>query len=176
MVITLPNKKTVSVEILNGEGRFARINNQVVSYEDIYSGEKFYEKLAQDSVVQGEMARVENLALNSSMLPNYRTFVRMTPRERAVYFVNMRIVLQAAAEVNRRAFEASQKKESASFINLLLEKAYAASNDPSNWVGKRCIVAGYVGTYTKDSSGHIFCDHEQALKAFEAKNTLNGRS
>jgi hypothetical protein len=176
MVITLPNKKTVSVEILNGEGKFARINNQVVSYEDIYSGEKFYEKLAQDSVVQGEMARVENLALNSSMLPNYRTFVRMTPRERAVYFVNMRIVLQAAAEVNRRAFEASQKKESASFINLLLEKAYAASNDPSNWVGKRCIVAGYVGTYTKDSSGHIFCDHEQALKAFEAKNTLNGRS
>lgn len=171
LLITLANNKTVSIEFLGGQEKYVRINNQAISYDDFYYGNGLYNKMIEDSVVKQEGERVKALALKSSIVPSYQLFVKMTPRERAEYFLNVRHVLQAAGEVNNRAFESSNKEESASFTDLLIEKAYAA-NVPKNWVGKKCIVAGYVGNYTKDKDG-TYCDHTQALKNFAGMNALN---
>ncbi len=171
LLVTLANNKTISIEFLGGQEKYVRINNQAISYNDFYYGNGMYEKMIEDSVVKQESTRVKELALKSSIVPSYQLFVKMTSRERAEYFLNVRHVLQAAGEVNNRAFESSNKEESASFIDLVLEKAYAA-NVPKNWVGKKCIVGGYVGNYTRDKDG-TYCDHTQALKNFAGMNALN---
>ncbi len=172
LVITLASKKTISVEFLGGQEKYVRINNQNISYADFYSGEGMMSKLSEDSVVRAEASRVQNQALKNSMVPSYQLFKKMTAQERAEYFVNLRHVIQAASEVTNQAFEASSEKESASFVKLFLEQANA-QNIPKNWVGKKCIVAGYVGTYVKDTTG-TYCDSTRAIKNFAALNALKG--
>lgn len=164
LVITLASKKTISMEYLGAKDKFARINNQVISYNDLFTGDGLMEKLSQDSVVRGEMERNTTAAIKASMTLPYQTFVKMTPRERAEYFVNLRHVVQAATEVsyikiNSKPTEA--KEEKTSFIQFLLEKAYAASNQPDT-----CIIAGYVGEEVEiQVKGKIdrYCDHTKGL-------------
>jgi hypothetical protein len=179
LLITLDNQKTVSIEVLGSESKMARINGQMISYEDLYNGTGLMEKLAQDSAVKSEVQRTKNLALNSSMLPTYSLFKRMTPRQKAEYLVNMRLVLQAAEDVNKEAFEKSDlKKSAAAFVNLFLEEAFAgAADDPKTWGNDRCIVAGYVGNYVETKqTGHVvdrYCDSSKAIENFKAYGMMN---
>lgn len=177
LILTLANKKTISVEFLGGESKFARVNGQNISYEDFYHGEGLMQKLTHDPVIKAESQRIKKMALKSSIVPSYALFRNMTAQERADYFLNLRIVVQAAGEVTNRAFERAARGESASFIQLLLEKAYA-NNLPQSWVGKRCIIAGYVGNYVQDregsTKGDIYCDHTKAISNFAALTAMSG--
>ncbi len=179
LVMTLANKKTISIEMMGGQEKYARINNQIISYNDFYYGDGLVEKLIEDSVVKAESQKIKKMALNSSIVPSYELFVKMTPRERAEYFLNLRMVLQAAEEVTNRAVEASNKNtEAASWIDLLIEKAYALENSSKKWIGQRCIIAGYVGNYTQDTEGSrkgdIYCSSTKAVSNFAGMNALNG--
>lgn len=171
VILTLANKKTISMEFIGTQDKFLSVNGQVVSYEEFYYGQPLIDKISQDPVIKAENDRIKKMALKASMIPSYEVFSKMTPRERAMYFINMRSVLQAAGRVNDLAFKNSQKKETGSILPLLLEKAfagpeeYAQSRDPKQWIGKKCIVAGYVGEYVNDASG-TYCSSDKAIQNF----------
>lgn len=179
LVLTLANKKTVSIEFLGGQEKFARINNQVISYQDFYEGTGFMEKITQDPVVQQQARAVQQKAARASILPSYALYSSLTGREKAEYFANVRFLIEAADQVVQEASGVanSQKKESASFIQLLLEKAYA-NNTPRSWLGKGCIVGGYVGKYIQDrggdTKGSIYCSHTEAIENFANTNASKG--
>lgn len=178
LMITLANKKTITVEILGGQEKYARINNQVISYADLYSGTGLVDKLAEDPVIKAESDRVRAKALKAPVVLSYQTFSAMTARERAQYFVGLRHVVQAATEVSYLNSDSkdSEESEKTSFLNLLLEKAYAAQKYPDT-----CIVAGYVGeeVVTKvQKNGKTYndryCDHLPSVKQFAGASTKLG--
>lgn len=180
LVIALPNKKTISIEMLGGTEKFVRINNQVLSYNEFYNGEAFMQKMVQDPVVKLEGQRLRNLTLKKSIVPSTKIFAKFTPFERAQYFLNLRLLVESAQAVQEEALEKANKEQAStapSFIDLLLEEAYAqqGSVPPSAWVGNPCVVAGNVGKYIREGN-RTFCDYRSSVANFQSTASRIGKS
>jgi len=162
------NGKTVSMEYLGGQEKFARINSVTISEKDFYGVEGMMEKLQDDPVFAAESKRVQDKALRADIMPSYETFKKMTPRERAVYFVNLRLVIEAAQKV----LEEDRAKEqafnfSSPYIEFLLEVAYANGKVQK---GDPCIVQGYVGVWQGKNKSDKYCSHEMGLIDAQNRN------
>ncbi|MFN8792146.1 MAG: hypothetical protein ACK5Y2_11890 [Bdellovibrionales bacterium] len=166
------NGKTVSMEYLGGKEKFARINSVVISEQDFYGVEGMMEKLQDDPVFAAESKRVEQKALRADIMPSYEAYKSMTPKERAVYFVNLRLVVEAAQKV----LDEKREKEQASsfsvpYVEWLLEVAHAQRNVK----GDPCIVQGYVGVWTGKNKNDKYCSQEMGMIHAQNSNVKQTR-
>ncbi len=157
------NGRTISMEYIGQNDKFVRINNTVISFQEFYSGQDMFKKLARDPYFAAEIKKLKQKSAKQSILPSYALFSKMTPRERAAYFVNLRLLIEASEKViHERVQKKYAAQESVSpYLEMILNRAYA----DKVWLNEPCIVAGYVGKYIKDSTG-TYCDHKEAISPF----------
>ncbi|MFV8259063.1 hypothetical protein ACNQKP_14740 [Bdellovibrio bacteriovorus] len=105
-----------------------------------------------DPVVAKSLKTGKQKPLSKNFVLTYKEYTRLTPRQKAEYFVRMRAALESAQKVYKTIYGAQALNEfnkrhewAASF--LFGEEAQAAS-----LTGKPCIVAGYLSIYGENGS------------------------
>ncbi len=151
--------KTVSVEFLGGEEKFARINNIIISYADFYYVTGMLEKLSKDPVLAAENKKLENQILAKSATPSYEQYKNMTTAQKAEFLLMTRLAGEAATEALLISANAENQKTSF-FMETFLPKAFASA------VGLPCLVGGYEGKVVRQS-GRTFCDPKSGIEAFK---------
>lgn len=154
--------KTVSVEFLGGEEKFARINSTVISYADFYYVTGMLEKLSKDPVFVAENKKFQEKILTKSATPTYEQYKKMSVKERAQLLLMTRLAGEAASDVLMIAAQAEGKKTSSHFFwDQLLPEAHASA------IGLACLVGGYEGTIVR-KSGRTFCDPSEGISSFNS--------
>lgn len=158
--------KTVSVEFLGGEEKFARINNIVISYADFYYVTGMLEKLSKEPVLAAENKKAQQKVLTQSATPTYEQYKLMTPKERAQLLLMTRLAGEAASDVLMLAAEAEDKKTASNFFwEALVPQANAKV---SSVIGLPCLVGGYEGKIVR--KGKVTCDPSAGIAEFNSKN------
>lgn len=167
------NGKTISIELLGGRDKFARINGVMVSQADVMSVEGLMKKMSQDAVFQSETKRLEDRVMRKDVTPTYAEYKRMSPEQRAMMLIKLRQVSEAADVVVQMSLKQKNKKTSQNlFTEGLLNRAEAQTlADIKAARGKPCLVAGYVGEVVTKGT-RTFCNPEEAIARFEAKTGI----
>lgn len=152
--------KTVSVEYLGGQEKFARINSTVISYADFYYVTGMIEKLSKDPVFANETKKLQQKVLTKSATPTYEQYKNMNATERGQLLLMARLAGEAASDVLLLAAKAEEKKTASNFFwDVLLPQANASV------VGLPCLVGGYEGKIARQS-GRTFCDPTAGIVSF----------
>ena len=152
--------KTVSVEYLGGEEKFARINNTIISYADFYYVTGMLEKLSKDPVFANETKKLQQKVLTKSATPTYAQYKAMSVTERGQLLLMTRLAGEAASDAVVLAAAAKEKKTAQ---NIILETLLPQAN--ASAIGTTCLVGGYEGKIARQS-GRTFCDPTAGIVSF----------
>ncbi|MES3037436.1 MAG: hypothetical protein V4736_05960 [Bdellovibrionota bacterium] len=174
LVLTEKSGQIMNIEYLaENPQRVFKIDNTVVTATDIYAGDLGGKIKGGDDDVAFEKGLSKKL-LKKSIIPSYEVFSKMTPYDRAAYFVSVRNMLDAAGKVEEMA---QGGKETAANetdkINVVLN-LIAGEYAQAEWTGN-CIVAGYVGKYTTEN-GRRVCSQRLAITEFSQRSGQQGFS
>jgi len=137
--------------------KFVKVNNVYLTKTDLLYHDQAIGKLVYgDSAIKKSLEKVPYRSpLRQSVALSYAEFNRLTPRQRAEYFVRLRYVTENAQRVFKAYYGAQALNEfdKEFYVQWLLgQEAQAAGAIRGAKPGDPCIVSGYISVYGENAS------------------------
>lgn len=137
-------------------GKFVKVNNVYLTKDDMLYHEQAFRKVAHgDKAIKASLLKAPKLKpLKKSIVLSYEEFNRLTPRQRAEYFVRLRYVTENAQRVFKTYYgdQAMNSFNKDFFVQWLLGQDANAKAIKGAKPGDPCIVSGYMSVYGENFS------------------------
>jgi len=112
-------KDAFSMEIIGSQKELIRVNDVSLSYADLYNPSIALKKLQKVEYFRKELVRSYMAQAKRPTFLKFEQMAKMTPRQRALYFINLRLIMEAAHKVELQVLQGAGNKSGRKTSDIL---------------------------------------------------------